>query len=206
MEDGVRPDRRTTAEADEQVPPPAGSAKLPSPPRAAAPGVYCPIDADLSTIILKALTKERDRRYETAGQFARDVRRYLADEPIAARPPTAWYQLRMFARRHRAVAGAMLSVFVVLVAAVVLTTWELGQLRAANRVAMEAKEAMGNSLAVGGDDQADHHDLFAARRVYMRALEEAGIARGQWVLHSRGAARSGQSPRRTDTPVRDLWL
>jgi WD40 repeat protein/serine/threonine protein kinase len=58
------------------------------------------IRGDLDWIVMKALEKERGRRYETAGAFAADVRRYLADEPVLARPPSAAYRFRKFARRN----------------------------------------------------------------------------------------------------------
>src|SRR4029077_15776258 len=52
-------------------------------------------------IMMKALDKDRTRRYETANGFAIEVQRYLADEPVQACPPSAWYRLRKFARRHK---------------------------------------------------------------------------------------------------------
>ncbi len=54
---------------------------------------------------MKALEKDRDRRYETADGLAEDVQRYLADEPVEARPPSAGYRLRKFVRRNRAAGG-----------------------------------------------------------------------------------------------------
>ena len=56
---------------------------------------------DLETIVGKALAKERERRYQSVGELAADVRRFLSDEPIEARAPGSWYQLVKFARRHR---------------------------------------------------------------------------------------------------------
>ena len=50
---------------------------------------------------MKALEKDRSRRYETASGFAADVRRFLAEEPVEARPPSAWYRFRKFARRNK---------------------------------------------------------------------------------------------------------
>ncbi len=56
---------------------------------------------ELDWIVMKALEKDRNRRYETASAFAADVQRYLADEPVQACPPSAWYRFRKFTRRHR---------------------------------------------------------------------------------------------------------
>jgi serine/threonine protein kinase/Flp pilus assembly protein TadD len=66
---------------------------------------------ELDGIVMKALEKDRNRRYETANGFAQDVQRYLADEPVQACPPSAWYRFRKFARRNKtalAVAGLVL--------------------------------------------------------------------------------------------------
>src|SRR5262249_18970289 len=57
---------------------------------------------ELDWIVMKALEKDRKRRYETASAFAADVQRYLDDEPVQACPPSAGYRFRKFARRHKA--------------------------------------------------------------------------------------------------------
>ena len=78
------------------------------------------VRGDLDWIVMRAMEKDRDRRYETAIGLARDVERYLNDEPVAACPPSASYRLRKFARRHKSAAGgAGATVLVVLL--VVLT-------------------------------------------------------------------------------------
>jgi WD40 repeat protein/serine/threonine protein kinase len=59
------------------------------------------MDDELETIVLKCLSKDRERRYQTAGELARDVRHYLADEPIEAKRDSGWYVLRKTLRRHR---------------------------------------------------------------------------------------------------------
>src|SRR5262245_30205881 len=56
---------------------------------------------ELDWIVMKALEKDRNRRYETASAFAADVQRYLKDEPVEACPPSAWYRFGKFARRRR---------------------------------------------------------------------------------------------------------
>jgi serine/threonine protein kinase/WD40 repeat protein len=68
---------------------------------------------DLDWIALKALEKDRRRRYSAASALSADVERYLADQPVEARPPSAVYRLRKFTRRYRgAVAGAVTAVLV----------------------------------------------------------------------------------------------
>ncbi len=56
---------------------------------------------DLDWIVMKAVEKDRSRRYDTASDFARDVERYLAGDPVTAAPPTARYRLGKWVRRHR---------------------------------------------------------------------------------------------------------
>jgi WD40 repeat protein/serine/threonine protein kinase len=57
---------------------------------------------ELDWIVMKALEKDRNRRYESASAFAADVQRYLHDEPVLAYPPSAWYRFRKLARRNKA--------------------------------------------------------------------------------------------------------
>ena len=59
------------------------------------------VRGELDWIVMKALEKDRGRRYETANGFAMDVQRYLAGEPVLAAPASRWYRLRKFVRRHR---------------------------------------------------------------------------------------------------------
>src|SRR4029434_2918667 len=61
------------------------------------------VRGELDWIVMKALEKDRNRRYETAAGFAADVLHYLHDEPVQACPPSAGYRLRKFMRRNRAV-------------------------------------------------------------------------------------------------------
>jgi len=73
--------------------------ELPVQPRVASPH----LPRDLELVVLKALDKEPDRRYQSAAELADDLDRFLHDKPIQARPPSTSYRLRKFASRHRAV-------------------------------------------------------------------------------------------------------
>src|SRR5262245_46023736 len=83
------------------------------------------VRGELDWIVMKALEKDRSRRYETASGFALDVQRYLADEPVLACPPSAGYRLRKFGRRNRASLITALTVFVALLAAVGGIGWAM---------------------------------------------------------------------------------
>jgi tetratricopeptide (TPR) repeat protein len=71
---------------------------------------------ELDWVVMKALEKERNRRYESAGAFAADVRRYLEDEPVQACPPSVGYRLRKFVRRNRGKLAATAALAVALIA------------------------------------------------------------------------------------------
>jgi serine/threonine protein kinase len=77
---------------------------------------------DIETIVHRALEKDPDRRYASVGELADDIRRYLADEPIAARRASTIYQLRKFTRRNRLLVGASALLGVILVAATAVST------------------------------------------------------------------------------------
>src|SRR5262245_61297961 len=79
---------------------------------------------DLDWVAMKALEKDRNRRYESAGALAADVERYLTDEPVEARPPTAWYRLGKFARRNRAALITLTAVAVALVLGTGVSAWQ----------------------------------------------------------------------------------
>jgi WD40 repeat protein/predicted Ser/Thr protein kinase len=94
---------------------------------------------DLETIVSKALAKDKARRYASAGELAAELRRHLANEPILARPPSALYHLRQFARRHKALVAGVLAVFAALLVGTVVSL--LFAWRAAENAAVAANNA-----------------------------------------------------------------
>jgi WD40 repeat protein len=78
---------------------------------------------DIETIAIKALEKDKTQRYTSAAELAADIRRYLNDEPIAARRPTAKYQLLKFARRNKALVFGLAGVIVALAAGATVSTY-----------------------------------------------------------------------------------
>jgi eukaryotic-like serine/threonine-protein kinase len=74
---------------------------------------------DVETVALKAVEPDRASRYQSVVEFASDLARILRNEPISARPHTAAYQIRMFARRHRALVGGMCAIVAALALGIV---------------------------------------------------------------------------------------
>jgi tetratricopeptide (TPR) repeat protein len=97
------------------------------------------VRGELDWIVMKALEKDRNRRYETANGLALDLQRYLNEEAVEACPPSAAYRLRKFARRHRRVLSAALAFVLLLATAVVTLTVALV---AVNRERQEKEAAL----------------------------------------------------------------
>src|SRR5262249_42104869 len=98
------------------------------------------VRGELDWIVMKALEKDRNRRYETANGFAMDVQRYLADEPVLACPPSAWYRFHKFARRNRAAVLTTVVILFALVAGSAGTTFGLIRAEQARAIADAEKK------------------------------------------------------------------
>ncbi len=99
------------------------------------------VRGELDWIVMKALEKDRSRRYQTANALAMDVQRYLADEPVLACPPSAAYRFRKFARRNKAVLVVAGLICAVLVVGIVVSTWQAVRATHAERIAKSARAA-----------------------------------------------------------------
>ena len=95
---------------------------------------------DIETLVSKALEKDKTRRYTSAVELGTDIQRYLHDEPITARPPSAGYQLRKFAWRHRGLMIGVAAVFVVLLAGVAVSTSEAVRANRAGQAAVRERD------------------------------------------------------------------
>jgi serine/threonine protein kinase/tetratricopeptide (TPR) repeat protein len=82
------------------------------------------VRGELDWIVMKALEKDRNRRYDTANGLAMDVQRYLTNEPVQACPPSARYRLRKLARRNKGLLTAAGVVFLSLIAGTAIATWQ----------------------------------------------------------------------------------
>jgi serine/threonine protein kinase/tetratricopeptide (TPR) repeat protein len=126
---------------------------------------------ELDCIVMKAIEKERGRRYETANGLAMDIRRYLAGEPVAAAPPSASYRLSKFVRRHRAAVAAGVLVAVTLVAGIVGTTFAMLRAEHQRKVAEKVASFMTDILRSIGPEVARGRDTTLLKDIVRQASE-----------------------------------
>jgi len=112
------------------------------------------VRGDLDWIVMKALEKDRTRRYETANGLAMDVKRYLQDEAIIARPPSKLYQFQKMARRHKGVSASAVLVLLALLLGLATSTVLLARERTERKRA-ELAEKAATSAANGSQHLAD---------------------------------------------------
>jgi serine/threonine protein kinase len=129
---------------------------------------------EVETIVAKALEKDRARRYASAADLAADLRRWLSNEPILARPPSALYQLRKFARRNRALVGGAAATGLALVLGTVFSLLfafgEARQRREADRSARAAEESARQA------EKASRDALAAKREAEEKAAEARAVS------------------------------
>jgi hypothetical protein len=113
------------------------------------------VRGELDWIVMKALEKDRTRRYETANGFAADVQRYLAEEVVEARPPSAGYRLRKFIRRNKGRVTAAALILLVLVVGAALSTWQAIRATAAERAARDESVRAATAEAQALRNEAD---------------------------------------------------
>ena len=123
---------------------------------------------DLDWIVMKCLEKDRARRYETADGLARDLERYLHDEPVEASPPSPGDKLRRFARKHRFGLSVAAGFAIVLLLATALSSWQ----------AVRATHAKADALAAQGRADAQFREAATARQAAELNLADALIAQG----------------------------
>jgi eukaryotic-like serine/threonine-protein kinase len=99
------------------------------------------VRGELDWIVMKALEKDRNRRYETANDLAADLQHYLDDEPVKACPPSATYRLRKLVRRNRVVLSTLAVVCLALIAGTAVATWQAIRATNAERLARTRMQA-----------------------------------------------------------------
>ena len=97
------------------------------------------LHGDLDRVVLKAIEKDRERRYGSPQDLAADIERFLADKPVLAVPPSQWYLASKYIRRHRTAILTAATILLVLVAATAFSTWTAIEAISANVIADEQK-------------------------------------------------------------------
>jgi non-specific serine/threonine protein kinase/serine/threonine-protein kinase len=126
---------------------------------------------DLDAITLKALEKDRARRYATPVELAADIGRYLRNEPILARPAGAGYRARKYIRRHRLGVGATAAAAAVLISFAVAQGIELRRTRRERDRADRVTEFMAGMFKVSDPSEARGNDI-RAREILDKASKE----------------------------------
>jgi serine/threonine protein kinase/WD40 repeat protein len=137
------------------------------------PSLRKQLRGDLDWIVLRALEKDRTRRYASASEFAADIERHLADEAVMASPPSAAYRVQKFVRRHRLGVAAATFVVASLAAGLAVSTWSFFRVRA-EREASDYQAYLANIAA------ADAHVKASEGNDARRRLLAAPAAQRNW--------------------------
>ncbi|MHC4732580.1 MAG: serine/threonine protein kinase, partial [Planctomycetota bacterium] len=142
----------------------------------ARPSITNPgLGGDVETIILHALEKDRQRRYQSALELALDIRRYLSSHAILARPPSTLYQIKTFAKRNTVLVAGAAGVFLALVLGVIAFSWQASIARSQRDVAeaaqLTAERRFDQVRALAGEFMFDFHDAIQTLDGAMPARE-----------------------------------
>ena len=147
MESGMDEMRRTLREREPQPPSTVLTAmgntelnRVAFQHHAEPPRLISSVKGDLDWIVMKALEKDRRRRYETANGLAMDVQRYLGNEPVVARPPSNFYKFRKLVRRNKITFAAITAVALALLTGLGVSTWLFLKEREARQRAVLAEQ------------------------------------------------------------------
>jgi WD40 repeat protein/serine/threonine protein kinase/tetratricopeptide (TPR) repeat protein len=169
------------------------------------------VRGELDWIVMKALEKDRNRRYETASGFALDVQRYLADEPVQACPPSAAYRVRKFAVRNKGPVVVVCLISLALIIGIVGTTW--GMIRATDAEADALRESGEKTVALREKETAlstAKANEIEAHTQTIRAEKNATAAKEQELLARRrfyaAQINLAQQALETGQPARTLEL
>lgn len=132
------------------------------------------IRGDLDVIVLKALEKERGRRYDTASAFAEDIGRFLNQEPILAKPASTAYRFKKFAQRNR---GAMLTGSVIAASLLLATFASVWSAIAAGRARNEALASAAEAIEARGQAENSAQEARVAQQAERLRAEEARSAK-----------------------------
>ena len=164
------------------------------------------LKGDLDWIVMKALEKDRTRRYDTAKGFANDVRRYLSHQPVEAAAPSLWYRSRKFVVRHRAAVATVSLITLALTSGTVVSTWQAIRATRASEREQAAHENALDALdaARAAEDRANREAEAARRNLYasdmllaQQAVNASNLRRARELLER-------HRPENTDLGAEDL--
>ncbi len=150
------------------------------------------VRGELDWIVMKALEKDRNRRYETANGFAMDVQRYLADEHVLACPPSTVYRIHKFARRNKAALATATLVLAALVLGTLVSTWQAIRATRAEGLAqtrLQAEEQARRDAELARDGEAKQRRLADEQSTLARTNAEEADAQRQKAEANFGKAR-----------------
>jgi serine/threonine protein kinase/WD40 repeat protein len=177
----------------EQEPPKPSTRLTSSPDLLATAAAYRKTDSqklpravrgELDWIVMKALEKDRNRRFPTANGLAADVERFLKGEPVQACPPTLGYRFRKYARKHKVALAAATAIAAALLVGLALTSWQA--VRATNAEHATADEqaktsaALADALRIGKELDARLVDIQAANEKIRRTQAESRANQYAW--------------------------
>jgi hypothetical protein len=186
--------------------------KRPSTIRVAAGPRAGRLNDEIDTIVLKCLSKERERRYQTAGELARDIGHYLAGEPIEAKRDSGWYVLRKHVRRHR-IPVAVGAAFLLLITGgliVSLSFWGLAEKARADEVeqrliAKRAAKTTGTVASQAGMTSAFSQMILCSDKPYRVSRRDLTLHEALDAAVARlDAGEFGELPSQIETGMRAL--
>ena len=130
------------------------------------------VRGELDWIVMKALEKDRARRYDTANGFAADIQHYLNDEAVVACPPSAAYRFRKFARRNKASLATAAVIFAALLSGVVVSTWQWMRAEDARKGEAEQRQ-LADAEAFRANQEAQRAEVEAERARTEAAISKA---------------------------------
>lgn len=166
--DARRPSTRIKSFTAEQL------QKLGQAQRVEGPKLIGLMKGDLDWIAVKALEQDRARRYDSANAFAEDIRCFLHQKPVSARPPTSWYLLKRFTQRNKLGVSAAAIILITLIAGIATSTWMYFKEKQALVRSEQVAKFMQELLAEAGPSSALGDDTALLLKIMARTAERIG--------------------------------
>ena len=150
------------------------------------------IRGDVDWIVMKALEKDRDRRYPSASDLADDLERFLNDEKVIARPPSRVYRVQKLYRKNKRIVMAVVGIAFVLLLATTISLWQFARTHQAKRRALNADAKISDSL--NAESLARQKEIAARKNAERSTLELSQLLRHGNTKHIRDDLLSSMPP------------